>query len=230
MQFRSWMPQMVIERFGDFTHDSDLETYQFGKTRQFMRDFFSPKIIGLSKEIIFGLGTNAIDTAKQRYVEFRNKAEENGEDFNITETEFIDMYLANMRSQIRELALICSTVALIFTAKPGHDDSDDKKGMRKMMERAFSKYQNELSFYYLPTSFTTLVKSPIPIVGVLTDLQSFISQSALQTFGFATGDEELQKESHPMKYFGKLIPIVKEGIQWFGALDEDFAKENGIKL
>lgn len=229
MQFRSWMPQMIIERFGDFTYDSDLETYQFGKTRQFFAEFFSPNILGLIKDITLGFGENTIERAKQNYQKLREAKLRNGEDFDISETEYIDLYLSNLRSQIRELAMICATIALMMVAKPGDDDDKKNKGMKKMLYRAFSKYQNELAFYYLPSSFTELLKSPVPIVGMLGDLESFMKHSVTEIFGGITGNEELVKKSHPVKYLGKMIPIVKEVMQWWGALDDDFAKQNGIK-
>jgi len=101
MQFRSWIPQMVTERFGDMSYDAELETYTYGKARTFFKHFFDKKFLPLVAELITGYGTNAIDRAKERYQEMLIRRREAG-DFNfedrMTEAQFIDMYLANLRS------------------------------------------------------------------------------------------------------------------------------------
>ncbi|HEY4062322.1 MAG TPA: PD-(D/E)XK nuclease family protein [Puia sp.] len=228
MQFRSWMPQMVTDRFGDMSYDMDLESYQYGKGRLFLKHLFSSKIFPLIGEMVTGFGANTITRAKQRYVEFKGRMAAQGEEFHMTEAQFIDMYLGNLRSQLREMAVLSSFLAVAFWAKPGSSDRD-KSGMRKFIARAMDKYQNEFSFYYSPSEFTQMLKNPIPLVGLLTDFEKFGTQTIGQIYGFALQDDVIMEKNHPFKYLGKIMPITKEAISTYGLFDDDFRKSWGLQ-
>jgi hypothetical protein len=229
MQFRSWMPQMVKERFGKLNYNQDLDMYTMGKSRLFFSELMKHPLT-LAKSIITSSGTDMIEAAKQRYIVERANAALEGRDFTLSEAEFIDMYIGNIRSQIRELAVVIGMFALIFIAKPGADDDEDERGVRKYIARALEKYYAEFSFYYLPTSATELVKSPLPVVGLATDFISFTSATSKQFFGVVIGDEEMQDRAKPMKYGAKLLPILKEGILMKAIFDDDFRKDWDIRL
>lgn len=229
MQFRSWMPQMVKERFGKLNYNQDLDMYTMGKTRLFFGELMKHPL-AIAQSIVSSSGTNMIEAAKQRFIEERADAALEGRDFTLTEAEFIDMYIGNIRSQIRELATIIGVLSLIMIAKPGDDDDKHEKGMRKYIARALEKYYAEFSFYYLPTSFTELVKSPLPVVGLATDFISFTKASTKQFYGYVTDDMKIQKEAKPMKYGSRLVPILKEAILMRAIFDDDFRKEWDIRL
>lgn len=227
MQFRSWMPQMVTDRFGDMSYDMDLESYQYGKSRLFFKHLFNRKVLPLIGELVTGLGANTIRRAKERYAEFKTRMAEQGEDFNMSEAQFIDMYLGNLRSQLRELMVLSAFLALTFWAKPGSGDRD-KTGMRKFIARAMDKYQNEFSFYYSPSEFTQMLKNPIPLVGLLTDFEKLGTQTFGQIYGFAIQDDQIMTKNHPFKYLGKVMPITKEALSMYGLFDDDFRKSWGL--
>lgn len=220
MQFRSWMPQMITERFGDMSYDTDMDNYQYGKARLFFKHLVSSKFLPLVKELITGFGSNTISRAKERYIEFKARMLDQGEDFNMSEADFIDMYLGNLRSQLREMIVFSAFLGLLFKLKP--DDDDDKTGVRKYVYRMMDKYQNEFSFYYSPSEFTQLLKSPVPVVGLLTDFEKLITNSFGQLWGFSIGDEDIQNKNHPMKYLLKSFPITKEAVTTAAIFDDDF--------
>jgi len=228
MQFRSWMPQMVKERFGKLDYNQDLELYNMGKTRLFFSELIKHPMT-IAKSIISSSGTDMIQAAKQRYIEERADAALAGKEFNLTEAEFIDLYIGNIRSQLRELAVVVGMLALIFAAKPG-DDEDEERGLRKYITRALEKYYAEFSFYYLPTSFTELVQAPLPVVGLAVDFINFTKATSKQFYGVAVDDTELQEDAKPMKYASRLIPILKEGILMRAIFDDDFRKDWDIRL
>lgn len=229
MQFRAWMPQMVKERFGKLDYNQDLDLYTMGKSRLFFTEMFR-RPFAMAQAIVKSTGTNVIEAAKQRYIMERAKAVEEGRDFELTEAEFIDMYIGNIRSQLREMATLIGVLALIFMAKPGDDDDEDEKGIRKYIGRALNKYYAEFSFYYLPTSFTELVKSPLPIVGLATDFMSLVKASTKELYGTAVDDEDLTDDAKPMKYVGRMLPIIKEGLQMRAIFDDDFRREWDIRI
>ena len=230
MQFRSWMPQLTIERFGDLAYDTDLDTYTYGKARLFFKHLYTGKFLPLIKEMAFGFNGNTIARAKERYVEFNIRMRETGQEFTMTEAEFIDMYIGNLRSMMKEMMVLLAFSALVMWAKPGDDEEDEKTGIRKFTARALEKYQNEFAFYYSPTEFQKMLKNPVPMMGLLNDTERMFTTSVGQIYGFATNDEEIMKENKPAKYIGKMIPIFKEGMTTYAMFDDDFRKDWDIRI
>ena len=234
MQFRSWMPQMMAERFGDMTYDVDLETWQYGKARLFVQHLVDGRILPLVKEMIFGFGNNTIEKAKEKYKEFVVQLLAEGKitsekDF-MTEAEFVDMYMGNVRSMMREILLLASFFFLLFLGAGDDDDEDeDVSGFKKYAIKALQKYQNEFSFYYSPTEFTKMLKNPVPLIGVLEDFERFLTQGIGQVYNFGIGDEEGMEKNKPAKYLFKLLPITKEGLNFYALYDDEFRKEWAIK-
>ena len=232
MQYRSWMPQMMAERFGDMTYDVDLETWQYGKARLFLKHIINGRVLPLLKEMIFGFGNNTIEEAKKRHKEFIIRLLAEGKissaDEFMTEAEFVDMYIGNVRSMMRELILLTSFMSLLFWGM-GDDDDEDVSGFKKYAKKALQKYQNEFSFYYSPTEFTKMLKNPVPIVGVGEDFERFLTQGIGQIYNFAASDEEGMDKNKPAKYLFKLLPITKEGLNFYALYDDEFRKEWAIK-
>ena len=236
MQFRSWMPQMMAERFGDMTYDVDLETWQYGKARLFLQHLIDGRILPLVKEMVFGFGNNTIEKAKEKYKEFVVQLLAEGKitsekDF-MTEAEFVDMYMGNIRSMMREVLLLASFMFLLFLGAGDDDDDDDDEdvsGFKKYAIKALQKYQNEFSFYYSPTEFTKMLKNPVPLIGVLEDFERFLTQGIGQVYNFGIGDEEGMEKNKPAKYLFKLLPITKEGLNFYALYDDEFRKEWAIR-
>ena len=234
MQFRSWIPGLVIERFGDLAYDTDLETYNYGKARIFFKHLISEKFLPLVGELVTGFGTNTIERAKARYQEMLiRKAEQGDLNFKdrMSEAEFVDMYIGNLRSMMRELLILLAFFSLLMWARSGPDNEDeDAKSIRKGFAKAVDKWFNEVAFFYNPTEFRELIKSPIPVMGLLTDIGNFFENIITELWGLGTKNEKLVDESHPMKYFNKMIPIVRPVQDIIGLFNEDFRKSMGLKL
>jgi hypothetical protein len=230
MQFRSWMPEMIEERFEGLRYDDELQNWTYGKFHSFFGDLFSKRIGRLLKAIMTGFGDDAINLAKERYENLKREAYEKGEPFTITEGEFIDLHLGNLRSMIAELMTITSFAAAVLSITSGDDENRRNKGMKQYMARALKKYYNEFSFYYLPTSFTALVKSPLPVVSLAEDMFRFTGNLLEEGAGQISGNEEWTESAKPLKYFTKMVPIAKEGMLIFATYDEDFRKDWDIRI
>jgi hypothetical protein len=232
MQFRSWIPEMVTERFGDLAYDGELETYRYGKVRGFLKHLLDKRVFPLIGELITGFGDNTIEKAKERYREMvQRKMEEGDTEFakRMSESQFIDMYLGNLRSSMRELLLIMSFLILL-TALSGDDDDNKKKtGSEKFVNRLLDKYFNELMFFYSPSETKQLIKSPLPLLGFLDNLSNFFTHTFRQTMGFALSDEDAMKKAYPAKYFLKAFPVAKVGVDMGGLASDEFRKAFGLK-
>jgi methyl-accepting chemotaxis protein len=233
MQFRSWIPGLVTERFGDLAYDTDMETYNYGKARVFFKHFVDQKFLPLLGELITGFGDNAIERAKERYQEMVIRRREQGDmnfEERMSEAQFIDMYLGNLRSMTRELLVMLGFLSLVLWAHTVPPDEDkEHNGARKLMAKAMDKYYNEVAFFYNPSEFQSLIKSPIPITGLFTDIYNFGEHTIKEVWGLGTGDEKLVKKSHPMKYFNKMIPVVRQFQDIFALFDKEFRTNWGIK-
>ena len=230
MQFRSWIPEMAEERFAGLKYDDELQQYTYGKMNLFFGEVFSKRMPALAKSIITGFGDDAIAAAKEKYQELKREAYEKGQEFEITEGEFIDMYIANLRSEMMELMVILSFAALLFSVVAvGDDDDEETKGIKKYAKRALSKYYNEFAFYYNPVEFTNLVKSPLPVIGLAEDVTRFSTSLAKEFYG-AAFDQEIQDNAKPSKYFFRMVPVAKEGLLVMATFDDDFRKEWDIRI
>lgn len=230
MQFRSWMPQLITERFGDANVDSDLDTLTYGKTRNFVWHMLSTNALTLTKELIFGFGDATLDRMKEKYQDLKKRHEESGGEDFVSFEEFREMYIGNLKSQLRELQIILSMTGLLLSLAGIPPEDRDKVGIYKVAMRALHKFDNELTFFYNPQSATELINKPFPVVTLLTDALSLIKHSFGEGFYYVAGDEEDIENTRPMKYAFKLLPILKEGADWYSALNDDFRKEHDIKI
>lgn len=230
MQFRNWIPEMVEERIGGLQYDDELQSWTYGKFNVFFSKIFLKNIPTLLKGIIAGFGDDVIKMAKEKFEDLKRDALEKGQDFTISEAEFIDMYKGNLRSMMLELMVLTSFAVAVMSIVSGDDEDRKNKGMRLYLARALKKYYNEFAFYYLPTEFTKLIKSPVPAIGLAEDMFRFIGALSKESYGQLTGDEDLIKSAKPLKYFNRMVPVAKEGMLLMATYDDDFRKDWDIKL
>ena len=230
MQFRSWMPEMVEERLEGLKYDDELQGWTYGKFHSFFGDLFSKRIGRLLKAIMTGFGDDAIKLGKEKYENLKRDAYEKGEEFTITEGEFVDIHIGNLRSMVAELMTVSAFAAAVFSIVSGDDDTRRNKGMKQYLARAFKKYYNEFAFYYLPTSFTALIKSPLPVVSLAEDMVRFIGAINKEAAGQLIGDKEWIESAKPLKYFTKMVPVAKEIMILTATFDEDFRKDWDIRI
>jgi predicted kinase len=231
MQFRNWMPEMVEERFAGLKFDDELGVWTYGKMNLFFSELFSKRWPMILKSIITGFGSNAIEAAKESYNNRKRDALEKGEDFTITEGEYIDLYLANLRSEVKELMILLSLAAAVFSVGTiGGDDDEESSGMKKYLARATRKYLAEFAFYYNPSEFTTLVNAPLPVIGLAQDMLAFTKSVIKETGGRTIGPDEWAEEAKPAKYFFRMVPIAKEGVLLMATFDDDFRKDWDIRI
>jgi hypothetical protein len=230
MQFRNWIPEMVEERIGGLQYDDELQSWTYGKFNVFFSKIFLKNIPTLLKGIVTGFGDDVIKMAKEKFEDLKRDALEKGQDFTISEAEFIDMYKGNLRSMMLEVMVLTSFAVAVMSVVSGDDENRKNKGMKLYLARALKKYYNEFAFYYLPTEFTKLIKSPVPAIGLAEDMFRFVGALSKESYGQLTGDEDLIKSAKPLKYFNRMVPVAKEGMLLMATYDDDFRKDWDIKL
>jgi hypothetical protein len=231
MQFRNWIPEMIEERFNGLKFDEEMQTWTYGRMRQFGGDFLSARLPKLLMAILNTTGfgeTSVIELAKQKYQDLKAEAYEKGQSFDITEGEFIDLYKGNLKALISEILVIIG-ILMTWTALTSGDD-EKKTGFKKYISRALKKYYNEFSFYYNPFELSKIIDKPLPVIGLVTDVGSFVKNLGMEGFGQAFGVEEWAEKAKPLKYFNRMVPINKELMMFYAAYDDQFRKDWDIRL
>jgi hypothetical protein len=79
----------------------------------------------------------------------------------------------------------------------------------------------ELSFFVDPTSVKELLKSPVPVMQVLTDVWNVGGNTISETGDLIFGQEEKRDQTPIGHYSKKMVPVVKVMFDFFEDLDLD---------
>jgi hypothetical protein len=83
---------------------------------------------------------------------------------------------------------------------------------------------DEVSFFLNPNSTTSILRKPIPILNLATDVTNLISNFTGETIGQLTGDEKMIKKNKPVSKFYKLFPISSALDSFWSIVDEEYNK------
>lgn len=237
MMFKNWIPKQVSLRTLDIQKNLELDEWEYGRTRLFVKTWAHLGLTGITKmrDILQGneKGLAIMDEileAKRK--EYFNKT---GQQLDITNEEFYDMMRRELSNQVKELGLLFGLMALVLAAKAAvpPDDADQlTKNKYKFWAKAMNKVSDELAFYYNPMSFESMTKGSIlPAMGLLVKAERAIGALSKEAYGYATDDIKLQEKAHPVKYFLDLIPGPAQFDQEILPLiSPELAKEMGIRV
>lgn len=234
--FKNWIPRMLDVRGQSLKYNPGTDSYEWGRIRML---FSSLKTNGLSTigTLIKQLGgndANMIEIAKKVYKEKEAYFASQNEEFNMSEADFVDMYIKGIRSQFKEVGLTIALLGTLVFARihaPDKDDDPQIKGMYKWSLRAIDKLTDELSFFYDPTSFTNIANGSVfPAVSILVDAQKLLMNGLKDVYYWSSGDEENMKKIKSTKYFLKSVPLVNQVVNYTAIFSNDFAKDMGVQL
>lgn len=234
--FKNWIPRMADVRFGSLKYSPGTDKYEYGRFRMLwnaVRHMGLSSVTGLTKL----MGNNSeplIEVAKKEYAKKRDTFAEELQDLEMTEAEFIDMYIKGTRAQMKELMLAASLMALLIAMRanaPEGDDDPEVRGAYRWALRGLDKLTDELAFMYTPSSFTSILNGSVfPAVGVLVELQKFFTTAIEKLWYMAWGNDEKAEEKKVSKHLFKMLPITKELLQYLAIFNDDIAKEYGIRM
>jgi hypothetical protein len=234
--FKNWIPRMFDVRFGSLKYSPGTNKYEYGRVRMLVngvRNMGLSSVTGLTKL----LGNNSeplIEVAKREYTKKREAFAEEQQELEMTEAEFVDMYIKGVRSELKELLLAAGLMGLLISMRvigPDKDDDPEMKGAYRWALRGLDKLTDELTFMYTPTSFTSILNGSVfPAVGILVEFQRFFTSIIEKLFYNMIGEEEKAAAKHPSKYLFKMLPITKEIIQYLAIFNNDMAKEYGVRI
>lgn len=234
--FKNWIPRMLDVRGQSLKYNAGTDTYEWGRLRMLangLRTNGLSTISSLFKQLS-GNDKNIIEIAKKLYQEKREYFANQQEDFNMSEADFVDMYIKGVRSEFKELAVTVALVGILIAARanaPKKDDDPQIKGMYKWSLRAVDKLTDELSFFYDPKSFTDIANGSVfPAVNILVDSERLLKAATKDAYYHMVGDEQGVKQTHVAKYLFKSLPITKELATYIAIFNNDMAKQYGIQI
>jgi hypothetical protein len=234
--FKNWIPRMFDVRFQSLKYSPGTQKYEYGRVRMLWN---AVRGLGLKNtaSLIAKLGNNPkplIEVAKEQYEKKKSIAMEERDEFNITEAEFVDMYIKGVRSEIRELMLALGLFSILVAARamaPDDDEEAEVKGAYRWALRGLDKLTDELTFMYTPSSFTSILNGSVfPAVGVLVEIEKLVRDGFLKLFYYTIGDTEAADRKKVSKHLFRLLPVTKELMSYVAIFNDDIAKEYGVRV
>lgn len=234
--FKNWIPRMFDVRFQSLKYSPGTQKYEYGRVRMLWN-----AVRGLgarnTASLLLKLGNDPkplIEVAKEQYQKKQANAAEEREDFDVSEAEFVDMYIKGVRSEVRELMLALGLLSILFAARafaPDKDEDAEVKGAYRWALRGLDKLTDELTFMYTPSSFTSILNGSVfPAVGVLVEVEKLLRELGLKIIGYTVGDQQMIDRHKVSKHLFRLLPVTKELMSYVAIFNSDIAKEYGLRV
>jgi hypothetical protein len=235
MMFKNWIPRLVDVRMGNLKYNSASDAYEWGRMRNTFR-IISEDVFGSLSNLSNSLKANdeGVDFMKKLYEKKKADYEkETGKTLEMSESEFIDLTRKNLRAQMVDAIFFLSMLALVWGLKanaPDDEESPRVKNQYKFLLKAADKLKDEITYFYDPTSFSSLVSSGIfPSMGLITNFKTLLQNFMIENYAIATGNEKLQKKNYVIKYLLKTFPVTAQAQGMLPMFYPDLAKDLGMK-
>ena len=232
--YRSWIAPTVGVRAGKFDYiEQGITEGRMRSMVKYLKDDTekkSKKVKNLLMGAMFGVfdKESLIQVAKDLRKKKINQLKEDGKySKEITEDEFVEMYLRNIDSAFKDLRatftlFILVSLGLASSLMGGGSNDDKKTNLQKIVERELKKYNNELTFYYNPLEALSIIKNPFPVTTYIDNYLKIITNTLGEPFN--------PDKNHPMKYLLRSFPVTNMVASYLPIIDDNTAKELGIKL
>jgi hypothetical protein len=237
MMFKNWMPKLVAEHTLGIDKNAELDKWEYGRTRAFVKTWQHVGFRNISKMRAIITGTDEGLQILNEMLEAKklDYFKKTGQELEITEEEFQDLIREQIANQMKELYLLFGVISLVIAAKaaePPEDATEEEKNRYKWTLKLVNKVSDEITFYYNPLSFESMTKgSVIPSLGLMSRATQVFWYTGKEMYGEATDDEEMIEKSHPTKYFFNMIPVAAQfQNELLPYLYPELAKEQGIRV
>lgn len=230
MQFKSWMPGIMFERWGKVKFDPRIDSLYMGKFTALYQEFkspesmmratwfkeiFLPKLWALTKQLAtFGYYKKTDVYQKQMlFAEWLDNHPQYKD--KVTFEDFYIIQQQQLKSAMREMRVLIA-FSLIIALLAGDWDDDGQRDYRKyLLTRKLiallNKMNQEMAFVYNPNDLASMVKTPLPMMGLVTDTTHAIANTVDELLDVPFGEERLIggqiKDKTQIGYYShKLVP------------------------
>lgn len=202
MQFRTWMPGVLNERFSGLKYNEIIDAPQWGRYKALLDETEMKNsantafyILGTTANTLYHLGKNLLlynrisRAVTKGDIQLNDELNQNsyrkylteGGDRRVTYEDFLAIKRSQIRAMVSELEILLVLSALIFSM--GADWDDDGEPMYKEMFMLQKLYQimnrtrTELTFSYDPMSYATLMRNAIPLSSLAIDASRIINNT-----------------------------------------------------
>jgi hypothetical protein len=237
MVFKNWIPRLIDVRLGGLKYNAASEAYEWGRIR--MISSVLTDNINTGVEGLWGLISGNDKGMELIRKSFERKNEqhfrETGENLEMTEDMFTELYLSNLKAMVTDLYLLIGLTTLTVLVIPAMepDDDDDKIliNQHKYLSKLGDKLLDELMYFYDPTSLLNLVGSgPFPAMSLINNGVKTFTNGLTELYALSVGDDELAEKTKVAKYFFRTFPITNQMIGYLPMIYPDIAKDLGIQM
>lgn len=231
MMFHHWIPPLVRTRFQNLNYVAGSKTYKWGRWKMLGAALHERGIGALGELVshLTGDETSIRETALKLYEKKREQLRVTGElenfDANMTEADFVDMYMQGMKTNLYDaLATLSLVSAYYFVIANAPDKDQEGRGWYKAGVKILDKFSDELAFFYSPASFYQLVgHARLPIISTAVDAYKFLKASGKELFYDIEGDQDAAEKNKVIRYPLQYVPAVNQMINWYSMFDDDMA-------
>lgn len=251
MHFKTWMPGIIRERFGGLKYNSILQAPQWGRYTALWEDFKPEEGVGIAMYIMEALKYLLFNVAKDLitfgYVKNNPNSEKGKTYFNkwvaenpelakgMSIDDFIEIQEAAIKGAMSELRMMLMFMGMITAM--GMDWDDDGEPLYKE-HWALHKIFQVLNRTYLEigafvplninsaSEFTKLVRSPLPIAGLLIDLSKLMGNTMDELMDIITGRDDNQDRTEKLHY---LLSFIPGGLQFRRLIDYSKQDQEAVR-
>jgi hypothetical protein len=221
MQFRSWMPRMVEERFKGDRYNQDIDSYEVGRYIAFASQFTKDTWVPMMGQVIAGVTTFGVYQYKgnaqaiaSRYQAFKLE----NPDSELTLEQYTRVMQGQNKAMMVELRMIMSMVVLMLGLGAADDDEYPMLAkVKKLTDRVYA----ELSFFMNPLSMVQVIKSPIALLGFLSELMNLMENTVDEIRDGILGEESSRDKTPNFYYTSRQIPGISGLVKTFDLFSED---------
>lgn len=228
MTFKSWLPDLFKERFGEVKYQTTTDAVTIGKLNAIWKSNLKPEhknFLGILGETLMNLTKLLVDistfgfvkqfkTNEARARQLLNKLKEDNpnnqriQDFS--EQDFIDYMNGQIRSSVTELRMYLAFILLVMALGGDWDDDGEKDYKKNLVFRAtyrsLNRIRRELGFFYGSEGLSILTKNSVPISGLLTTSLNLVENSFDETRDALMGENNERDKANFGHYALQLFP------------------------
>lgn len=246
MQFKSWMPRVINERFGKLKYNEILASPQMGRYRSiwgeaqvadnansvvYILKTTANMLSYIAKDLItfaplfrsFGNGDIKVDESKARL--YYSQFLEANPDTKLTFEDFLKVKKASIRAALIEVQIFLALTALIFAM--GADWDDDGKPLYKdnwFLHKAYqiiNRAKTELQFTLNPFEYAKVINNPFPIASLATDVAKFLGNTTDEFLDKVTGRDDKKDKTDIGHYTLRFFPGIHQTMRVLNLTEQD---------